>query len=174
MSEAEPGVDFEAFVLKTSGLFSRVARLEAGDLHSAEDAVQVVYLRMFRSWEKLSTRQGSLVAYGRTAVKNAVLDQFRRKQHLVTVPLRELPEKESDIGIPGAAYEVIKEGIDELIAKLPDRQREVITLCVLGELSPEDVGKRLGLKEESVKRYIHAAIRNLKKYINESGEEVNA
>nr|WSW64610.1 sigma-70 family RNA polymerase sigma factor [Streptomyces sp. NBC_00998] len=172
MSEADRGMDFEAFVLETSAVFSRVARAESGDLHSAEDAVQVAYLRMFSSWEKLSARQGSLVAYGRTAVKNAVIDQFRRNQRMVSLPVQEIPEQESVTGIPDAAYEMVKEGIDELVACLPERQRQVITLCVLQDLSPEDAGKRLGLKEDSVKRYIHAAIKNLKKSVNEFGEEV--
>ncbi|MEV6731336.1 hypothetical protein [Streptomyces sp. NPDC051364] len=45
MSESDRAMDFEAFVLETSAVFSRVARAEAGDLHSAEDAVQVAYLR---------------------------------------------------------------------------------------------------------------------------------
>jgi RNA polymerase sigma-70 factor (ECF subfamily) len=69
---------------------------------------------------------------------------------------------------------MIKEGIDELVAKLPDRQRQVITLCVLQDISPEDAGKRLRLKEESVKSYIRMAVKNLKKYINETGEEGTA
>jgi RNA polymerase sigma-70 factor (ECF subfamily) len=85
--------------------------------------------------------------------------------------LQDLPEQESQIGIPDAAYEMIKEGIDELVAKLPDRQRQVITLCVLQDISPEDAGKRLRLKEESVKRNIRMAINNLKKFVNETGEE---
>ncbi|MET8965215.1 sigma-70 family RNA polymerase sigma factor [Streptomyces sp. NPDC004074] len=90
------------------------------------------------------------------------------------MPVQEIPEEESSIGIPDAAYEMIKEGIDELIAKLPERQREVITLCVLNDLSPAVVAQRLQIKEESVKRYIKAAANNLKKSINESSEEVTA
>ncbi|MFF5638122.1 RNA polymerase sigma factor [Streptomyces sp. NPDC012825] len=173
MTEPDRGMDFEAFVLETSAAFFRVARAEAGgDLYSAEDAVQVAYMRMFTSWEKIIARPGSPAAYGRTAVKNAVIDQFRRNQRIALAPIQELPEQESRIGIPDAAYEMIKEGIDELVAKLPDRQRQVITLCVLQELSPEDAGKRPRLKEESVKSYIRMAIKNLKKHINETGEEV--
>lgn len=172
MSEAEPGVDFEAFILETSEAFSRLARAAAGDVHSAQDAVQDVYLNMFRRWETLSARQGSLTAYGRTSVKNAVKDQFRKSKRLVTVPIQEMPEGQSDTGIPGAAYEMIKEGIDELISELPERQREVIILCVLQDRSPAEVAKRLRVKEESVKRYIKAAVNNLKRSIKDSGEEV--
>ena len=40
MSEGAPGADFESFVLDTIEAFSRLARAKAGDLHSAEDAVQ--------------------------------------------------------------------------------------------------------------------------------------
>ncbi|MER7112487.1 hypothetical protein ABT360_33355, partial [Streptomyces sp. NPDC000229] len=50
---------------------------------------------------------------------------------------KELPEQESGIGIPDAAYEMIKEGIDGLVANLPDPQRQVITPCVLQDMSPE-------------------------------------
>lgn len=174
MSEAAPGADFESFVLKTIEAFSRLARVEAGDLHSAEDAVQDVYLNMYRRWATISAQEGSLTAYGRTAVKRAVIDQFRRNKRMVAVPVHELPETESGIGIPEAAYEIIKEGIGELVASLPERQHEVITLCVLQDLSPAVVAQRLQIKEESVKRYIKAAANNLKKSINEHSEEATA
>ncbi|MEV4039931.1 RNA polymerase sigma factor [Streptomyces umbrinus] len=174
MSEAAPGADFESFVLETIEAFSRLAQAQAGDLHSAQDAVQDVYLNMYRRWGTISAQQGSLAAYGRTAVKRAVIDQFRRNKRTVTIPVHEMPESESGIGIPEAAYEMIKEGIDELVARLPERQREVITLCVLQDLGTEEVAQRLQIKEESVKRYIKAAANNLKKSINEPSEEVTA
>ncbi|MFE0457241.1 RNA polymerase sigma factor [Streptomyces sp. NPDC058914] len=65
-----------------------------------------------------------------------------------------------------------KEGIDELIDSLPEQQREVITLCILQDLSPDVVAQRLQIKEESVKRYIKAAANSLKKSINDHSEEV--
>ncbi|MDW4910696.1 RNA polymerase sigma factor [Streptomyces sp. ADMS] len=174
MSEAAPGADFESFVLETIEAFSRLARAQAGDLHSAQDAVQDVYLNMYRRWATISAQEGSLTAYGRTAVKRAVIDQFRRNKRTVTVQVHEMPERESGTGIPDAAYEMIKEGIDELVSSLPERQREVINLCVLQDLSPAVVAQRLQIKEESVKRYIKAAANNLKKSINEHGEEATA
>lgn len=85
MSEAAPGADFESFVLETIEAFSRLARAQAGDLHGAQDAVQDVY----RRWDLLTAGQGSLTAYGRTAVKRAVIDQFRRNKRMVRVLLRE-------------------------------------------------------------------------------------
>ncbi|WP_431985239.1 RNA polymerase sigma factor [Streptomyces qinglanensis] len=83
MSEAAPGADFESFVLETLDACSRLAQTQAGDPHSAQDAVQDVYLNMYRRWEEISAQQGSLAAYGRTAVKRAVIDQFRRNKRTV-------------------------------------------------------------------------------------------
>ncbi|MFC8918306.1 RNA polymerase sigma factor [Streptomyces sp. NPDC057116] len=174
MSEADQGEDFESFVVDTHAVFSRVARAETGDLHSAEDVVQTTYMRMFQKWERLTAEPGSLKRYGRTTIKREAIDQFRRNQRVISVPPQDIPDQESAVGIPDAAYEMIKEGIDDLVAQLPDRQRQVITLCVLHDMSPEDAGKILGLKEESVKRYVHAAIKRLQKSINESSEEVTA
>ncbi|GHB92455.1 sigma-70 family RNA polymerase sigma factor [Streptomyces phaeochromogenes] len=175
MNEAGPGTDFESFVLDTLETFSRAAKAQAGDLHSAEDAVQDAYLSLYRRWDELTSKPGSLTAYGRTAVKHAVITQFRRNKRLVvTVSLQEACDKESSIGIPDAAYEMAKEGIDELIAQLPERQREVIILCILQGLDTAEVAQRLRIKEESVKRYIKAAINNLKKLITNSSEEVTA
>ncbi|WP_431985238.1 sigma factor-like helix-turn-helix DNA-binding protein [Streptomyces qinglanensis] len=68
---------------------------------------------------------------------------------------------------------MVREGIDELVACLPSRQREVITRCVLGDENPALVAQRLQIKEELVRRYIKAAAHNLKKCIDEHGEEVS-
>lgn len=94
MSEAAPGADFESFVLETIEAFSRLARAQAGDPHSAEDAVQDAYLKMYRRWDQLIAGQGSLTSYGRMVVKSAVIDQFRRNSRMAMalVPVGELPE----------------------------------------------------------------------------------
>jgi RNA polymerase sigma factor (sigma-70 family) len=172
----EPFAGFEDFVRETGEAFLRYARYKGSDLHSAQDAVQDVYLNMFRKWETISRKSGSLSAYGRAAVAHAVADQFRRKANsrTATVPDHEIPELASNIGIPEAAYEMAREGIDELISGLPDRQRQVIILCVIQDFSPAHAGTLLGLKEETVKRYIIAAVKRLQKAINEPSEEVTA
>lgn len=175
MSEEEPDcADFEAFVSQTRRAFLRFAQKKADNPHSAEDAVQTAYLNMFRSWDKLSGKRGSLTGYGYKAVKNAVTDQFRKCGRVAAVPMDSLLEEPSRTGIPDAAYESLREGIDELIEELPERQRQVLILCTLQDLSPAEVGERLGLKEDSVKRYIKAAANKIKKAILESSEEVTA
>lgn len=172
----EPFAGFEDFVRETGEAFLRYALYKGSDLHSAQDAVQDVYLKMLRKWESISSKSGSLSAYGRTAVAHAVTDQFRRKvsSRTVTVPDHEIPDRASIIGIPDAAYEMTREGIDELISGLPERQRQVIILCVIQDMSPAHAAAHLGLKEETVKHYILAAVMRLRKAVSEPSEEVTA
>ncbi|MFC9015396.1 hypothetical protein ACFTZG_04515, partial [Streptomyces albidoflavus] len=69
MSEAAPGADFEAFVLETIEAFSRLARVEAGDLHSAEDAVQDANQKKYPRWATIAAQEGSRTPNRRTPVK---------------------------------------------------------------------------------------------------------
>ena len=172
----EPFTGFEDFVRETYEAFLRYAQYRGSDLHSAQDAVQVAYLNLFRKWETISSKSGSLSGYGRTAVRHALTDQFRRSKSGLTVfmPDHEMPERASSIGIPDAAYEIAREGLDELIAGLPPKMRNVVTLCLIQDLSPAEAGKRLRLKEETVKHYIRAAVKRLQKAVSEPSEEVTA
>ncbi|MEV4049457.1 hypothetical protein [Streptomyces sp. NPDC049744] len=52
-----------------------------------------MYLNMYRRWEELSTRQGSLTVYGRMAVKNAVISQFRKNRRMVPARYRNCPNR---------------------------------------------------------------------------------
>ncbi|MFI0862234.1 RNA polymerase sigma factor [Streptomyces smyrnaeus] len=107
-NEAWPG--FEEFFRDNREAFMRVARRNA-DAHTAEDAVQAALTQMLQRWEKLTSCDGSLAAYGRRAVKNATVDQHRKNKKTVPMPHSELPNPGSDIGLPDAAYEAVRSEI---------------------------------------------------------------
>ncbi|MGP4004621.1 RNA polymerase sigma factor [Streptomyces sp. 8N706] len=172
--------DFEEFVRSTRARYL-VAAMMATDknMHNAEDAVQSTYERLFKAWPRLAARQGSLVGYGRTTLDRAVIDQFRRTRRLEPYPPEELPEGTSNLGIPDASYVSVRDGIyewitDELLPALPERQRQVVTLCFVKDLTPAEAAQELGLKEDTVKRYLNAALNRLQKTVYESSEEVTA
>jgi len=165
---------FEEFFRDNCKALLQVARRNA-DPHTAEDAVQAALIQMLQRWEKLTSHDGSLAAYGRRAVKNATVDQYRKNKNTIPMPHTELPDRDSDIGIPEAAYESVRLEIYNLVAELPERQRQVVTLCVLQGQSHAEAAHRLGLKEASVKTYLKSARKNLKKKaLLEPSEEVTA
>lgn len=165
---------FEDFFREYRKEYLRVARRRA-DPHTAEDAVQAALVQMLNRWETLTAREGSLAAYGRQAVRNATVDQYRKNKNTIPMPVTEMPERDSDIGIPEAVYESVRSEIYNLVAELPERQRQVVNICILQGHSHAEAAHRLGLKEASVKTYLKSARKNLKKKASlQPSEEVTA
>jgi DNA-directed RNA polymerase specialized sigma24 family protein len=142
----QAGADFTEFVRDTRPKYLWAAMAQGSSPHDAEDAVQIAHLGVLKVWPQITTREGSLVTYGRTAVSNAVKDQGRRTRRLPQpCPPEDLPEGMSNLGIPDAPYVsacacdgVYERIIDELIPALPKRQRDVVTLCILRDHTPAE------------------------------------
>src|SRR4051794_31708665 len=79
----EARVDFDDFVVGSSGRLLRVAQLLTGDAGRAEDLVQDAYARAFLRWDRI--RADDPWAYVRRCVVNGYTDWWRRR------PWREQP-----------------------------------------------------------------------------------
>jgi len=112
--------------------------LESQD--EAEDAVQDVYLRLWRDREKLDGIQNPK-AYSIRILRNLCLDRLRAAQKL-TFP-EEMPEIPSSRLQDDELDE--KQRLDkvlEAIRTLPDRQREIMMLRIVEGLSYEEISQR--------------------------------
>lgn len=112
--------------------------LESRD--EAEDAVQEVFLRLWRDREKLDAIQNPK-AYCIRMLRNLCLDRIRAVQRL-SFP-EELPELPSSRLQDDELDE--KQRLDkvlEAIKALPDRQREIMMLRVVDGLSYEEISRR--------------------------------
>src|SRR3954447_6079785 len=70
-------VDFDAFVVGSSGRLLRVAQLLTGDPGRAEDLVQDAYAKAFLRWDKI--RADDPWAYVRRSLVNGYTDWWRRR-----------------------------------------------------------------------------------------------
>src|SRR3954467_2783137 len=73
----EVRVDFDDFVVGSSGRLLRVAQLLTGDAGRAEDLVQDAYARAFLRWDRI--RADDPWAYVRRCVVNGYTDWWRRR-----------------------------------------------------------------------------------------------
>jgi RNA polymerase sigma-70 factor, ECF subfamily len=127
-------------------------RRRIGDPHAAEDLAQEVLLRLYRSLDQL--RAGDrLDAFAYRIARNAVIDHYR-----ATAGAKELPSAPEDLleridadGGTGdapdavAATHELARCLQPLVAGLPDRYREALTLTDLGELSQVQAAEAVGL-----------------------------
>ena len=144
--------------------FIRAAYAMLGNWAAAEDAVQTTFTALYSHWPRI--RSGNPEAYARrTLVNNCIAATRKRSRELVT---DRVPDRATD---GGQAYVDLKDAL----AQLPVRDRAVIALRYLEDLSVRDVAAALDLPEGTVKSQSSRALTRLEQLLSPvqpSGENV--
>ena len=142
--------------------FYRAAYYMLESQQDAEDAVQELYLKLWRSRDNLSGLRNP-VAYGLSLLKNICLDRIRRREvrkaeplDLATPPESPPHDRQTD------AKDMLKLVMREM-DKLPQKQAEVMKMMVLEGLDYKEISKRTGLSQVHVRVLISAARKTLKR-----------
>ena len=141
-----------------------------GDFHIAEDITQDTFLKAYQKLATLKDPQsfaGWLYVIATNHCKT-----WLRKKRLQTQPL----ETTSSADLEKATYseyvideneqtaaEVHREVVKQLLAKLQESERTVITLYYLGEMTYEEISKFLGVSISTIKNRLYRARQHLKK-----------
>lgn len=120
----------------------RLATGLLGDAASAEDATQDAFAALYRRWH--AVHPDARVGYLRTSVVNGTRTMLRRLQ-----TARKHQGSLADRHLPGAD-EHVNDAVDRqevwrALDTLPQRQREVVVLRYLGELSDAEIAAATGL-----------------------------
>ncbi|HET8988916.1 MAG TPA: sigma-70 family RNA polymerase sigma factor [Humibacillus sp.] len=148
----------------------RLAYCLLGDRERAEEAVQEVYLSLFRHWPPRD--EGSALAYLRSGVINRCRsDQRRIYSARRGAPLLRVGIASEQNG-PDAATDVVARDeasrLAEQVRDLPRRQREVITCRYYLQLSGRETAELLEIGIGSVKRHAHRGLATLQSRLEES------
>lgn len=135
------------------------------DQHDAEDIVSDVFLRVVRHLPQLrNNHQISFAAWLFTIARNAVTDHHRRKPQTET-------HLSLELATPLAAAEsshdttlIVSEDaaqLRNLIAALPERKREIVTLRYYGGLRNQEIAALLHIRERTVAATLSRALDEL-------------
>jgi len=128
----------------------------------AEDITAQVFMNAYQAYARFEARNTTPAAWLFRIARNATLDHFRahgRRERLRRT-IEHQPIAEEDPA--GKAEERIQyRALLEQVAKLPERQRDAISLRHSG-LSFEEVGKLLRCSEDAAKMLYHRAVKALK------------
>jgi len=138
-----------------------------GNTAEAEDATQKTFLKAWRSFGSLRSRE-SEKAWIYSIARNVCHDRSRWwKRHLIFK--KELPQEAS---VP--AQELVSPALLRCIDELPRRQREVFLLRHWHEFSTDETADQLGISAGAVKSHLKRAITALReKLIHEFEGEVS-
>jgi RNA polymerase sigma-70 factor (sigma-E family) len=159
-SGAASDMAFEDFVAAASSRLFTLALLVCGHHRAeAEDLLQGVLERAYRRWGRIC-RDGDPERYVRRMLVNASVDRWRRLRRKP-----ELPVSEPGAGQAVADQSSVLADRDQLLralGTLPARQRAVIVLRYLEDLTEAQTSAVLGCSEGTVKSQASRALAKLR------------
>jgi RNA polymerase sigma-70 factor (sigma-E family) len=148
---AEPDADFAAYFAGRVGSVRRLAYALSGDWHTADDLVQVTFVKLYPKWRRIQNM--AVDAYVRRILVNTYLTHLRkhrRERVMAEVPDMAAPTRESH------------EDLHWALRQLPEQQRAVVVLRHLEDLSIAEVADLLQVAEGTVKSQSNRGIAALR------------
>jgi RNA polymerase sigma factor (sigma-70 family) len=155
--------DFAEFYSVRKDAVLRAVLVVTGSRGTAEDAVAEAFTRACARWGVVREHPNPTAWVVRTAL-NAQRSWWRR---LVREVPGRLPERAAAPAPDGLSAELRR-----LIEGLPRRQREVVALRVLADLSAEETAGLLGIAPATVHVHLHRALGTLRDRVAADGEPV--
>lgn len=161
------GGDREAFAIlfeQYKNLVYKTAYLMLGDSTEAEDALQEVFVQVYKSLSGFDPGKAAFTTWLYRVTFNYCLNH-RRKKRPFTLPLEDMsPMLKSEF--PGAQL-ADEEILQQAIGKLTDKQRAVVILRYFWDLPYAEIAQILDVPLGTVKSRIDLALKTLRKVLED-------
>jgi len=150
----------------------KVFRVICGYHRDPEDAMEVLqdtFLKVYLARDTWEHRTSFPSWLSRIAI-NASIDRYRRRDKATMTPLEDIMEsrgKESRVPAPRTPLDRLQQEerrrlLEAAIRRLPQRQREVLSLRYFGEMQLAEIAETLRCPLGTVKSNLHKAVNSLK------------
>jgi len=165
---ADRDEEFSHFVATSSTSLTRLAWFLTGNADLAADVVQEAYTKTYRAWRRV--RQGEALLYARAVVINTNIDRLRRRHGETALA------DDFDLADPADLASTVsqRDEVTRLLAGLPTRQRQVVVLRYVLDLSEQDTATELGISVGTVKSTAARALASLRTKISLSEREMES
>ncbi|MCA9732973.1 MAG: RNA polymerase sigma factor [Deferribacteres bacterium] len=140
-------------------LFNTALRM-SGNPQDAEDAVQIAFLKLYRSIDKFQFKS-KLSTYLYRILMNVCFDQMEKRKR--EMEKQNIPTESSYSEKPD-----LKLHLEKAISALPEKMRACFVLFAIEDLKQEEISEILHLKIGTVKAHIFAAKAKLRASFFES------
>jgi RNA polymerase sigma factor (sigma-70 family) len=156
LADDEEGAISDVYAALGPTVLGYLRRLVPSD--DAEDVLQQVFHEVWRHKDRYDPSR-SLAAWVLGIARNRAIDHLRRGR--ATVPLQELPDPVGEDGRELAERYVRAHEVRNALSRLPDEQREVLTLAYFRDFSQSDIAAYLGIPLGTVKARTFRGLRRL-------------
>jgi RNA polymerase sigma-70 factor (ECF subfamily) len=151
--------EIELLVREHARLVYRIAYSVSRNHQDAEDATQETFLRVLRHRGKLASVKDPRAWLARIAWRVAI----ERKKKVTDVPMDEVAEAATELRSRMVSADDAVLGtemtnvLEKLIAMLPAKLRDPLTLSTIKELSPAEIALVLGVNEAAIRSRVFRA-----------------
>ena len=132
----------------------------------AEDLAQMVFMKVWLYRDRLNEAQ-SLKSYLVVLARNAALDVFKSKRHLMMADTEAAPEETApDRSEQRVEYGEMQSRLRRAVEEMPPQRRQIFKMSRFQSLSNEDIADELGLSVRTVEKHIQLALQDLRKYLS--------
>ena len=147
---------FEKVVEQHGGTVLRVCRVLLGR-HDAEDAWSETFLAALRAYPDLP-ETANVEAWLVTIAHRKAIDVLRARTRQ-PIPVEEVPEAPTVLGLPGAA----DGDLWPTVRALPEKQRQAVAYHYVAGLPYAEIAQILGVTTDAARRAAADGIKNLRK-----------
>ncbi len=165
-SQAKDAEAFAALFEKYKNLVYRTAYLMLDDASEAEEALQEVFVLVYKSLEGFDPSRGAFTTWLYRVTIHYCLNH-RRKRRIVAQPLEDTSLAGLD---PDLAAFAQKDEIRQAIARLNENQRAVIILRYYGELPYAEIAQSLDVPVGTIKSRLDRSLRALRQLLVDPDE----
>lgn len=136
----------------------------------AEDAVQEVFVRLWKTAKRYDPKRAALVTWVMLIARRHLVDKLRRTQARVKASSLEAGQGESPRSAPDLSRLEHDERFAQLlkrVAALPELQRTVVTRAYLGGQTLRQIGEELNTPIGTVKSALSRALVRLRERVSE-------
>jgi RNA polymerase sigma-70 factor (sigma-E family) len=148
------GSGFGEFYAARKDVVFRAALAAGRDRQVAEDAVAEAFTRAYARWSRVRAHPNPTAWVVRVAL-NAQRSWWRRVR-------REVLGSPPDAGPAVTGADPVSAEVRAAVAALPRRQREVVALRVIADLSAQETAEVLGISTGTVGAHLHRALAALR------------
>lgn len=135
-----------------------------------DDIIQEVFVKIWQNRKKINS-QTTFNSYIFTITRNLLLNELRSRlnNEKTRDDIRTLSVAQEYSSLEEIEYRDVKEKVDELINKLPERQKEIFILSRTEGLSHKEIAEKLGINTKTVEYHITLAVKHLKENLKNMG-----
>lgn len=155
---------YDEHIWQVYGFFAYRMRNRA----DAEDLTQVTFERALKSWGRYDPARAGVATWLLAIARNLLIDHVRADRSARQQPLDELAETHVALTFSGDAPDLgLEPDLERALARLGEREREIVALRFGGELSGPEIAEATGLSLANVQQILSRSLRRMRTAMDE-------